>query len=76
MEIDSDCDIASKDVDIYDIITEIDGVDVYDAATITKAMKDKYAGESVTLTVYRKTITEEVSEFEVEIVLAQKYDTN
>ena len=76
MEIDSDCDIASKDVEIYDIITEIDGVDVYDAATITKAMKDKYAGESVTLTVYRKTITEEVSEFEVEIVLAQKYDTN
>lgn len=76
MEIDSDCDIASKDVEIYDIITEIDGVYVYDAATITKAMKDKYAGESVTLTVYRKTITEEVSEFEVEIVLAQKYDTN
>ena len=75
VDIQSDCDIASKDVQQYDIITAIDGVNVYDDATITKAMENKYAGQTITLTIYRKTITDEIIEFDVEIILSQKYDT-
>ncbi len=74
-EIDETCDVAAKDIQIYDIITHIDGVHVYDADTIKTAMEGKYAGQTVTLTVYRKTITEVESTFEIDIVLAQKYDT-
>ena len=73
-EIDETCDVAKKDIQIYDIITHIDGMHIYDAETIEKAMENKYAGQTVTLTVYRKTITEVETTFEVEIVLAQKYD--
>lgn len=72
--VDEGCDVANSGIIQYDIITAIDGVAVYNSDTITKAMKDKYAGETVTLSVYRKTITDEVTEFEVEIILAQKND--
>jgi serine protease Do len=74
-EIDSTCDVANAGLQQYDIITAIDGVQVYDASTVTKAMKGKYAGETVTLSVYRKTITEEEYTFDVDIVLAQKIDS-
>ena len=75
MEIDPSCDVASKGLQMYDIITHMDGTAVYDAETIANVMEDKYAGQSVTMTVYRRTITEEETTFDVEIILAQKYDT-
>lgn len=74
-EVDPSCDVATKDILPYDVITEIDGMAVYDAETVEKAMEDKIAGQTVTLTVYRKTVTEEEITFTVDIVLAQKYDT-
>ncbi|MBQ8827417.1 MAG: trypsin-like peptidase domain-containing protein [Oscillospiraceae bacterium] len=75
MEVDPTCDVAAKGIQVYDIITHMDGIAVYDAETIAKAMEDKYAGQAVTMTIYRKTITEEETTFDVEIILAQKYDT-
>lgn len=74
-EADPSCDVATKDIQPYDVITEIDGMAVYDADTVEKAMEGKIAGQTVTLTVYRKTVTEEEITFTVDIVLAQKYDT-
>ena len=73
-EVDRTCDVANSGIRQYDIITAIDGVPVYNGDTVKKAMKDKYAGQTVTLSVYRKTITEEVSEFDVQVILAQKND--
>lgn len=74
-ELDPTCDVAYKGIQPYDVITEIDGVAVYDGDTVEKAMEGKVAGQTVTLTVYRRTVTEEESTFKVDIVLAQKYDT-
>lgn len=74
-ELDPTCDVAYKGIQPYDVITEIDGVTVYDGDTVEKAMEGKVAGQTVTLTVYRRTVTEEESTFKVDIVLAQKYDT-
>ncbi|MBQ8780165.1 MAG: trypsin-like peptidase domain-containing protein [Oscillospiraceae bacterium] len=75
MEVDETCDVAAKDIQQYDIITHIDGIPVYDSETISKVMEGKYAGQSVKMTVYRRTVTEEETTFEVEIILAQKYDS-
>lgn len=73
-EVDPTCDVANSGIRQYDIITAVDGVAVYNGDTVKKAMKDKYAGQTVTLSVYRKTITEEVYEFDVQVILAQKND--
>lgn len=74
MDIDPTCDIATKDIQPYDIITAIDGYPVRDLDSVMEAIKGKYAGEEVTLTVYRKTVTEEVTVFDVNVKLEQKYD--
>lgn len=74
MDIDPTCDIATKDIQPYDIITAIDGYPVRDLDSVMEAIEGKYAGEEVTLTVYRKTVTEEVTVFEVNVKLEQKYD--
>ena len=74
-DVDPACDVAYKGLQPFDVITEIDGMAVYNAETVEKAMGNKVAGETVTLTIYRKTVTEEESTFKVDIVLAQKYDT-
>lgn len=74
--IDKTCDVSKKDVRAYDIITEIDGESVWDTSDVKKVMADKYAGQTVTLTIFRKEITDdEGKELTVEIVLAQKIDT-
>lgn len=74
MDIDPTCDIATKDIQPYDIITAIDGYPVRDLDSVMEAIEGKYAGEEVTLTVYRKTVTEEVTVFDVNVKLEQKYD--
>lgn len=73
-EVDPACDVVNSGIQKYDIITAIDGISVYNGSTVKKAMKDKYAGQTVTLSVYRKTMTDEISEFDVQVVLAQKND--
>lgn len=74
MEVDPTCDIATKDLQPYDIITEIDGKPVHDLDSVMDILDEKIAGEEVTLTVYRKTVTEEVTTFEITAKLEQKYD--
>ena len=74
MSVDPTCDIATKGLQPYDIITEIDGKPVKDLDSVMEVLDDKIAGEEVTLTVYRKTITEEVTTFEITAKLEQKVD--
>lgn len=74
MSVDPTCDIATKGLQPYDIITKIDGHPVKDLASIMEVLDEKIAGEEVTLTVYRKTVTEEVTTFEVTARLEQKLD--
>lgn len=74
MDIDQTCDVATKGLQPYDIITEIDGKPVKDLDSVMDILDEKIAGEEVTLTVYRKTITEEVTTFEITAKLEQKID--
>ncbi|MGN0599550.1 MAG: S1C family serine protease [Oscillospiraceae bacterium] len=74
MSVDPTCDIATKGLQPYDIITKIDGHPVKDLASVMEVLDEKIAGEEVTLTVYRKTVTEEVTTFEVTARLEQKLD--
>lgn len=74
MSVDPTCDIATKGLQPYDIITEIDGKPVKDLDSVMDILDEKIAGEEVTLTVYRKTITEEVTTFEITAKLEQKVD--
>ena len=74
MSVDPTCDIATKDLQPYDINTEIDGKPVKDLDSVMDILDEKIAGEEVTLTVYRKTITEEVTTFEITAKLEQKIE--
>lgn len=74
MDVDVTCDIATKGLQPYDIITKIDGKPVRDLESVMEVLDEKIAGEEVTLTVYRKTVTEEITTFEVTAKLEQKYD--
>lgn len=74
MSVDPTCDIATKDLQPYDIITAIDGQSVHDLDSVMDVLDSKIAGEEVTLTVYRKTVTEEVITFEITAKLEQKVD--
>ena len=74
MELDPTCDIATKGLQPYDIITKIDGKPVRDLDSVMEIIDTKIAGEEVTLTIYRKTITEEITTFEVTAKLEQKVD--
>lgn len=74
MDVDPTCDIATKGLQPYDIITEIDGKPVKDLDSVMDILDEKIAGEEVTLTVYRKTITEEVTTFEITAKLEQKIE--
>lgn len=70
-EIDSACDIANTELKPYDIITELNGKSVYDVATVEEALKGKKPGDTVTAKVYRKTITNQVSEFTISFKLEE-----
>lgn len=74
MDVDPTCDIATKGLQPYDIITKIDGQPVKDLDSVMKILDKKIPGEEVTLTIYRKTVTEEISTFEVTAKLEQKID--
>ena len=54
----------------YDVVTEIDGIRVFGAEEVVEALADKKPGDTVMLTVFRKTVTEETSVFETEVVLS------
>ncbi len=70
-EISSDCDVANTDLQIDDIITELNGKKVYSAQTIREALDGFEPGDVITAKVYRKTVTDEVTEFEISFKLMQ-----
>lgn len=74
MSVDPTCDVATKGLLPYDIITEIDGQPVKDLDSVMAVIDEKIAGEEVTLKVYRKTVTDEISTFEIKAKLEQKMD--
>jgi serine protease Do len=70
-EISADCDIANTDLQVDDIITELNGKKVYSAQTIREALDGLNPGDVITAKVYRKSVTDEVSEFEISFKLMQ-----
>jgi len=52
-EIDQSCDIATKGVEINDIITKIDGKDITSANDVYSILQGKKPGDTVDLTIYR-----------------------
>lgn len=71
MEIDPTSNAASSDLMLYDIITEIDGVRVFGAEEVSEVLSEKKPGDMIKLTVFRKTITDEISIFETQVELSQ-----
>ena len=54
-EIDNDCDISNTELKKWDIITEIEGMEVYDYQSITEALDGKEANDSIKAHVVRIT---------------------
>lgn len=53
VDIMTNSDAYNKDIKIGDIITEIDGVKVYDSETISSALEGKKPGDTITMKVFR-----------------------
>ncbi len=70
-EIDPDCDVAKTDLQKDDIITEINGRQILTSEDIMNFQNTAKAGDNITAKVYRKTITGEETEFEIEFVLEE-----
>lgn len=75
--IDEDCDIAKKDVEINDIITQIDGKDITSANVVYNVLQNKKPGDTVKLSVYRIGTRMSTSKtFEVTVVLSEDKGQN
>ncbi len=70
MEIDPSCDIAYSGIELYDIVTHINGVRVFGAEEVAEALKNNVPGDKAVLTVFRKEVTGETKTFEVSAELA------
>ena len=74
-EISEECDISNTELKPGDIITEINGVEVYSAETIETALEGAEPGDKMTAHVFRKGITEESNmEFDIEFKAMQDKD--
>ena len=51
--IDQDCAVAKSELKVYDIITEIDGVEMTTSEAVSDIMADKKPGDTIEVTVYR-----------------------
>lgn len=70
--IDEDCDIANKDVEVNDIITEIDGKKITSAGVVYSVLQNKKPGDIIELTVYRiGTRVSSSKEFKVTVILSE-----
>ena len=70
-QIDPSCDIANSGLQVYDIITEINGKKVYDYETAMESIEGFKAGDEVTAKVYRKSIVGDETEFEIKFKLME-----
>lgn len=67
----SECDIANTELEVDDIITELNGKKVYSAQTIKEALDGLKPGDVITAKIYRKSVTDEVTEFEISFKIMQ-----
>lgn len=70
-EISEDCDVANSGLQVDDIITEIDGEKMITQDSLRKFQETHKAGDIITVKVYRKSITGEVSEHEFSFKLEE-----
>ncbi len=71
-KIDEDCDIATKDVQTNDIITEIDGKKITSTGVVYSVLQGKKPGDKVELTIYRiGTRVSSSKTFKVTVVLSE-----
>jgi len=73
--IDQNEDSYKKGVRIGDTITKIDGMNVRSAEDTQKALEGKLPGDTVTLSIFRKSVTGKTSEFTVDVVLGEDKGT-
>ncbi len=67
-----DCDISNSGLKKGDIITELNGVEVYNSETIDEALEGCSPGDVITAHVYRKGITDsDTTEFDISFELMQ-----
>lgn len=64
-------EMADKDIMVGDIITHINGERVYDLSSVREILNNFKAGDSVTLTLYRKISYTKDTEFDVSIKLIE-----
>ena len=69
--VDETMDVAAKGIKPGDTITQMDGQDVRDTDTVKAILEHKEPGDTVTLTVYRQSVTGKTSTFTVEVELAE-----
>lgn len=67
--LDPESDIFSSGVEINDIITEINGEKVFSSKSAQQALDGLLPGDTIRLNVFRKSITNEITEFEVDVKL-------
>lgn len=70
MSVDPASGAAQAGLEPYDIITSMDGVRTFGAEEIAEVLKDKRPGDTITLTVFRKTVTDEIEIFDTTIALS------
>lgn len=70
MSVDPTSGAAQAGLEPYDIITAMDGVRTFGAEEIAEVLKDKRPGDTITLTVFRKTVTDEIEIFDTTIALS------
>ncbi len=75
-QIDPSCDIANSGLQVYDIITEINGMKVYDYETAIASIAGLKAGDEVSAKVYRKSIVGDETEFEIKFKLMEDTSGN
>jgi serine protease Do len=75
-QIDPSCDIANSGLQVYDIITEINGKKVYDYETAMESIEGFKAGDEITAKVYRKSIVGDETEFEIKFKLMEDTSGN
>jgi S1-C subfamily serine protease len=67
--IDSTCSVASTNLQVGDVITQIDGQDVYDYSSVMGALEGSKPGDEVTAKVERRSKDGLRSEFYIEFKL-------
>ncbi len=66
-----DCDISNTELQVDDIITEIDGIQMLTTSAVNEFLNSKSPGDVVTAKVYRKSITDEETKFEITFTLME-----